>query len=212
MLSKKDHEDFMKKGDSHGDWAKLAGVVDSGAVTSVSPSTTAPWIPLYKTDKVERKIFYVDAGGNKIYNEGEKVYEGFSDNGIPIDTPVQVAKVQRTLFAVREMKAASNIVVWGLGKDYAIVEKKTGKTIYEDGDDAVINKRSKAVTKIIDNGKDYVINIWLKKPKGEDGGSMSTVSKWNQLGHGRWGKKDSDPIPTKNSFRALEDDEQYATF
>ena len=89
---------------------------------------------------------------------------------------------------------------------------KTGKTIYEDGDDAVINERSKAVTKIIDNGKDYVINIWLKKPKGEGGGHISTVSNWNQLGHGRWGKKDSDPIPTKHSFRALEDDEQYATF
>ena len=69
-----------------------------------------------------------------------------------------------------------------------------------------------AVTKIIDNGKDYVINIWLKKPKGEDGGSMSTVSKWNQLGHGRWGKKDSDPIPTRNSFRLLEEDEQCSTF
>ena len=56
------------------------------------------------------------------------------------------------------------------------------------------------------------MDIWLKKPKGENGGSMSTVSKWNQLGHGRWGKKDSDPIPTKNSFRLLEEDEQYSTF
>ena len=51
-------------------------------------------------------------------------------------------------------------------RDHAILDKRTGKIIYEGGEDIVLNKRSKAVTKIIDNGKDYVINIWLKKPKG----------------------------------------------
>ena len=76
----------------------------------------------------------------------------------------------------------------------------------------VINKRSKAVTKIIDNGKDYVINIWLKKPEGEKEGSINAVSKWNQLGHGRWGKQQDSQISTKNSFRELEEDERYATF
>ena len=140
------------------------------------------------------------------------MYEGFSDNGVPIDTPVQVAKVNRTLFAVREMKAASNIVAWGLDKDHVIVDKRTGKMIYEGGEDVVINKRSKAVTKIIDNGKDYVINMWLKKPEGEHGGSMNTVSKWNQLGHGRWGKQQDNKIPISNSFRVLGEDERFATF
>ena len=140
------------------------------------------------------------------------MYDGFSDNGVPVDTPVQVAKVNRTLFAVREMKAASNIVAWGLDKDHAIVDKKTGKIIYEGGEDVVINKRSKAVAKIVDTGKGYVINMWLKKPEEENGGQMNAVSKWNQLGHGRWGKQLTDPIPLKNSFRELGEDEQYATF
>ena len=91
--------------------------------------------------------------------QGEKMHEGFSDSGVPNDTPVQVAKVNRTLLAVREMKAASNIVAWGLDKNHVIMDKRTGKVIYEGGEDVVISKRSKAVTKIIDNGKDYVINM-----------------------------------------------------
>ena len=76
--------------------------------------------------------------------------------------------------------------------------RRSGRSIWEKvhselladipGEDVVINKRSKAVTKIIDNGKDYVISIWLKKPEGENGGQMNTASKWNQLGHGRWGR------------------------
>ena len=66
------------------------------------------------------------------------------------------------------MKAASN-VAWGLDKDHVIMDRRTGKVLYEGGEDVVISKRSKAVTRIIDNGKDYVINMWLKKPEGEKG-------------------------------------------
>ena len=146
--------------------------------------------------------------GEKEYTTKEKVYEGFSDSGVPMDTPVQVGEVTRTLFAVREIKAAKNMILWGVDEEHAVINKKTGKLNYNGGGDAVIKKVSHAVTKIIDTGKDYIMNMWLKKPEGTEVGSMDTISTYNQLGHGRWGKE----IKTQNRFREMGEDEQVATF
>ena len=125
-----------------------------------------------------------------------------------MDTPVQVGEVNRTLFAVREINAAKNMILWGVDEEHSVSNKKTGKVIYNGGGDAVINKVSHAVTKIIDTGKDYIMNMWLKKPEGTEVGSMNRVTTYNQLGHGRWGKE----IKIRNKFRELGEDEQVATF
>ena len=65
-------------------------------------------------------------------------------------------------------------------------------------------------TDIFDTGKDYVLNFWIKKPEWY-AGQINTVSKFQQSGHGVW-KKEEKKVKIPNTFRALDEDEIYATF
>ena len=101
-----------------------------------------------------------------MYDQGLKTYEGFSDTGQPIEVPATAAKIGKTLFSVRDMSGAQNIVAFGLDSDHAIVNVKTGKVLTQGGKDVIVNKISGSKTNIIDTGKEYLMNTWIKKPKG----------------------------------------------
>jgi hypothetical protein len=123
---------------------------------------------------------------------------------------MQVAEVNRPLFAVREMKSAQNMVLFGVDEEHAVINKKTSKIVYNGGKDVVVNKVSNAKTEIVDTGKDYILNFLIKKPDWYEG-AVNTVSKFQQCGHGVW-KKEEKNVKTSNRFRALDEDEMFATF
>jgi hypothetical protein len=103
-----------------------------------------------------------------------------------------------------------------------VIHKRTGNIIYNGGKDVVVNKVSHAKTDIVDTGKDYILNFWIKKPEWY-GGQVNSVSKFQKSGHRIGKKKDnvktkhqceitSPKIKTANRFRMLDEDEQFATF
>jgi hypothetical protein len=92
---------------------------------------------------------------------------------------MQIADVSRPLFAVREMKTAKNMVLFGVDDEHAVINKRTGEIISNDGKDVVVNKESLAKTDIVDTGKDYISNFWMKKPDWYEG-RMNAVSKFQQ--------------------------------
>jgi len=110
-----------------------------------------------------------------------------------LEFPWQVAKVSRPLISVRETKAANNATIFGLDEDHAVINRKTGKVVMLGGQDAVLDQKSGrySITKIIDTGKDFVIDLYVQKqtdsmdktlPKGakfEDAGDelMSKIHK-----------------------------------
>ena len=91
----------LKRTKTTGNCVNIAGVVDSGAVASVAPENIAEWIPKKENDASKKGAYYVAAGGSEIYNEGEKFFEGFSDTGAAMRNTMQIADVNRPLFAVR---------------------------------------------------------------------------------------------------------------
>ena len=133
QLTKEDLEDFRKNGDHLNEWVKVSGVVDSGAITTVTPPNLIPWVKAVETPTSKNKSYFTCALGNKVYDEGLKIYEGFSDIGAPLTLPATAAKVGKTLLSVREMTGASNIVAFGMDEDHAIVNLKTGSVLSKGG-------------------------------------------------------------------------------
>ena len=164
-----------------------------------------PWVKAMETPTSKNKSYFTCALGNKVYDEGLKIYEGFSDIGAPLTLPATAAKVGKTLLSVREMTGASNIVAFGMDEDHAIVNLKTGSVLSKGGKNIIVNKLSGSKTEIEDDGKEYLMNIWLKKPRG----NLNSVQ-YNNVGHGIWRR--AVPTPTHNKFRHLESDETTSTF
>ena len=92
QLTKEDLEDFRKNGDHLHEWVKVSGVVDSGAITTVTPPNLVPWVKAKETPTSKNKSYFTCALGSKVYDEGLKIYEGFSDIGAPLTLPATAAK------------------------------------------------------------------------------------------------------------------------
>ena len=144
--------------------SKISGTVDSGAVTIVMNRKVADWIPIQPNDSSRNKRFYTGASGDKIYNEGEKEVEGLTKKGVAVVKKFQIAEVDRPLFAVRDFKKAGNIVAFGLGEEHAIINTTIGKIYARRGDDVIISKQDGEQIDIGDDGKEYSLDMWIKKP------------------------------------------------
>jgi hypothetical protein len=129
-------------------YKKVSGLVDSGAVDSVTNDKTAPWIPIQQTAASRSGLRYTVADGRTVPNKGQQNFSGTTEDGLPIDMGIQITDVCKTLFSVRKIKEAGNIVIFGA-----------------DEGDMIINKRSGSRTMIEDNGKDYQLSIWMEVPK-----------------------------------------------
>ena len=162
-----------------GKWEVIEGVVDSGAVDTVTNKSTTKFIPIHETKRSKRGAFWTTADGNHVYNEGEKFIEGFTGQGTPTCMPMQIGDVSTTLFSVRRMKEAGNLVVFGLKEELAVVNWKTGKTLCKGGDNVIIDENSGVTTNIDDNGKEYTMKIWVKVPEMEEekGNEVATKGK-----------------------------------
>ena len=129
---------------------------------------TVRFIPISETKRSKRGAFWTTADGNHVYNEGEKFVEGFTGQGTPTGMPMQIGDVSTTLFSVRRMKEAGNLVVFGLKEELAVVNWKTGKTLCKGGDNIIVDESTGVTTKIDDNGKEYIMKIWVKIPETEE--------------------------------------------
>ncbi len=129
-------------------YKKVSGLVDSRAVDSVTDDKTAPGIPIQQTAASRSGLRYTVADGRTDLNKEQQNFSGTTEDGLPIDMGIQIADVCKTLFSVRKIKEAGNIVIFGA-----------------DEGDMIINKRSGSRTMIEDNGEDYQLSIWMEVPK-----------------------------------------------
>ena len=122
---------------------------------------------------------YVAANGTRIDNHGERLVQGYTDDGTSIAMAMQVTDVKRTLGSVYRMNQAGNRVVL-------------------DGDESyMVHKDSGIVTPItIDNGK-FIFNIWVK--------SKDESKKEDEEGRSREERRKSSA--NRNMFAALAEDE-----
>ena len=125
-------------------WEKVSVQVDSGAIGTVAPKHVALMFPVRRTKAAKMGMGYVAANGTRIDNHGERLVQGYTDDGTSIAMAMQVTDVKRTLGPAYRMNKAGNRVVL-------------------DGDESyMINKSSGIVTPIsLDNGK-FIFNIWVK--------------------------------------------------
>ena len=97
-------------------------------------------------------------------NKGEKLLHGLGEDGTPIKIPVQVAGVNRTLFSVRRMEEAGNVVIFGLTENLGIVDMNNGKLLCQGGGNMIMSRNTGKLTRIRDNGRDYLMDVYVKKP------------------------------------------------
>ena len=74
ILTEKDLKEWKQRNEENmtGKWEVIEGVVDSGAVDTVTNKSTAKFIPIHETRRSKRGAFWTTADGNHVYNEGEK--------------------------------------------------------------------------------------------------------------------------------------------
>ena len=119
----------------------------------------------------------------------DRLLEGFSHDGVPMELPVQVAKVSRPLFATREIKAAGNATIFGLDGNHAIVNKNTGKIVCHGGEDCILDLKSGYYRKtgIKDNGKDYLIEMYVERQDDLDITQRKQDDTWTEVKQKRSG-------------------------
>ena len=144
---------------------KISGVVDSGSIDNVFKKEDGNWLPIQETPASKSKSYYTGAGGHKIYNEGQRFLEGLTNEGQHMRSKVQVGELTKSLWSVRETKKANNIVAFGLGSTHALYDLRNGNILGRNQDDVIINKNSGVGTKIRDTGKEYLLDMWIKKPE-----------------------------------------------
>ena len=72
--------------------------------------------------------------------------------------------VSRTLFSVRRIEEAGNLVMFGLKDNLAVVDITTNKVLCRGGGNVILSRESGKLTRIRDNGWDYLMDVYVKKP------------------------------------------------
>ena len=183
LITKQDADKFRevnisKKADAG--FTKISGVMDSGSIANVIKTDEASWVPIEETRASRDRSYYVGAGGQFIYNEGQKQLEGFTNEGKQIKAKAQVAKVTQNLWSVRETTGANNVVAFGLGDTHAIIDLRTGEIRGEGVSNTIVHKDTGLETEIRDNGKEYLLDMWIKSGDGSAGyvnGAVDAIEK-----------------------------------
>jgi hypothetical protein len=132
-----------------GEWEVIKVTVDSGAVDTVTPPSTAKYFPILETDASRRGLDYRAANGTKIKNHGARNVTGISAEFKPMNLVMNVADVKKTLASAFQICAAGNKVILDIEHSY-IVNKATGEK-------TIIN---------IENGE-FNFDLWVPAPHPE---------------------------------------------
>ena len=134
-------------GQYQGEWEVIKVSLDSGAVDTVTPPSTAKYFPIQETDSSRNGIHYRAANGTKIHNHGARIVRGISKDFKEMNLVMNVADVQKTLASAFQIVNAGNKII--LDTDYSyIVNKATGEKT--------------EVT--VDNGE-FLFDLWVPAPK-----------------------------------------------
>ena len=131
------------------DWEVLNITVDSGAIDNVLSQECASQFGTKETRMSKNGGYYTAANDTKIFNEGERVIKGYTNDGKPGEMTFQVCKVNGPLGSVRKMCKAGNRVVFDEEGSF-IEHKETGRK-----------------TRIIDDGGMYVLQLRIPKNAGK---------------------------------------------
>ena len=111
------------------EWEEVEFGVDSGATETVVGRETLAWMPAEHGVPFKRGVKYGMADGSEIDNEGEKDFEGVTEEGILKAIKAQVCDVTQPLLSVKKVVAAGNRVVFEDGGSY-IQNIKDGSRIW----------------------------------------------------------------------------------
>ena len=92
-----------------GEWEVIKVTVDSGAVDTVTPPSTAKYFPILETDASRRGLDYRAANGTNIKNHGARSVQGISSEFKPMNLIMNVADVRKTLASAFQIVAAGRI-------------------------------------------------------------------------------------------------------
>ena len=77
------------------EWEVIKVTVDSGAVDTVTPPSTAKYFPILETEASRRGLHYRAANGTRITNHGARNVQGISADFKPMDLIMNVADVKK---------------------------------------------------------------------------------------------------------------------
>ena len=109
--------------------------VDSGATETVINGEMLSFIDVQEGPAYKRGVNYEVANGIRIPNEGEKKFDGMTEEGIERMITAQVIAVNTAFLAVDKVVKAGTKVVFGDDEGSYIEDRRTGERIWmkEDG-------------------------------------------------------------------------------
>ena len=119
--------------------------VDSGATETVVKRGDLEFIETKEGAPYKRGVKYGMADGSELDNEGEKDFEGVTEEGILKKIKAQVCNVNQPLLSVRKVVEAGNRVVFERGGSY-IHSEIDGRKIW-----------------LTDKQGMYVLKMWVKR-------------------------------------------------
>ena len=127
------------------EWEEVEMGVDSGATETVIRRGDLDWIETKEGVPYKRGVKYGMANGAIIDNEGEKDFEGWTEEGVLKAIKAQVCDVNQPLLSVRKVVAAGNRVVFDQEGSY-IESRSDGSKIW-----------------LTDNQGMYTLKMWVKR-------------------------------------------------
>ena len=128
-------------------WEVIEVTLDSGACETVAPSRIGEGLPIQETKDSKAGKEYTSADCGTIRNEGQRKFEGLTDDFVGFAMTAQVCEVNKFLAAASRICEAGNKVV--LDEEGSYVE----------------NKATGRKTKVEKIGGTYRFRIWVKKDK-----------------------------------------------
>ena len=101
--------------EDHGEWARVQGVVDSGACKPVAPPSMAPGFPVRQNADSRSGKAYASASGFPLHNLGEQLLSAVTDQGVQTEVLFQLADVSCPLISVSQICDHGNRVIFGRG-------------------------------------------------------------------------------------------------
>ena len=125
------------------EWECVEFAMDSGATDSVMNGEELEGVEITEGLACKKGIEYEVANGIKIPNEGEKAFEGHSEEGVVRRVTAQVCAVTKALMSVKRVVAAGHRVVFD-DKSY-VEDLDTGERMYMEEKDGM-----------------YILKLWVR--------------------------------------------------
>ena len=144
--------------------------MDSAAVDTVAPPSTAPSIPIKENDISKRGIKFRAANGTPINIHGEKDLNGVNNEWSTVGMKAQVADVNKVLGSVYQMCKAGNKVIFDIN------EKDPNKGGY------IENKStgSRTFMEVNQVTGEFQFDLWIKKQV--EAGNSDRIKVSNRFG------------------------------